>query len=63
MVEAGGVGIFTGIDNTQLIQIAKRSKRWKPQNHPQLGRNWNAGFSFVSFIHFGFVKEVLSARV
>ncbi len=34
--------MFTGIDNTQLIEIAKRSKRSKPQNHRQLERNWNA---------------------
>jgi len=32
-----------GIDNTQLIEIAKRPKRSKPQNSPQLERNWNAG--------------------
>ncbi len=45
MVEAGGVGIFAGIDNTQLIQITKRLKRSKPQNRLQLERIWNAGFS------------------
>ncbi len=53
MVEAGGVGIFKGIDNTQLIEIAKRPKRWNPQNSPQLERNWNAEFfTFCLCFHY-----------
>lgn len=44
-MEAGGVGLFKSIDNTQLIDLAKRQKRWKPQNSPQLERIWNARYS------------------
>jgi hypothetical protein len=45
LVEAGGVGIIMGIENTQLIDFSRRKKRRKRQNCGQLERNWNAGFS------------------
>ncbi len=32
MVEAGGVGIFRGIENTQLIDFSRRQKRRKREN-------------------------------
>jgi hypothetical protein len=41
MVEAGGVGIFMGIENTQLIDFSTRQKRRKRQNYAQLERIWN----------------------
>jgi hypothetical protein len=41
MVEAGGVGIFMGIENTQLIDFSTRQKRRKRQNCAQLERIWN----------------------
>jgi hypothetical protein len=45
MVEAGGVGIFMRIENTQLIDFSRRQKRRKRENCGQLERIWNAGFS------------------
>ena len=55
ILEAGGVGTFKPIENTQLIEIAKRPKRWKPQNSRQLERNWNAGFSLF---RLGFLPQM-----
>jgi hypothetical protein len=45
MVEAGGVGIFTRIENTQVIDFSTRQKRSIRQNCAQLERIWNARFS------------------
>jgi hypothetical protein len=47
MVEAGGGGIFTGIENTRLIDFSIRQKRRTRQNCVELERNWNAGFSVL----------------
>jgi hypothetical protein len=45
MVEAGGVGIFSVIENTQVIDFATRQKPRILRNCAQLERIWNAGFS------------------
>ena len=42
MVEAGGVGIFLGIENTELIEKSTRTKRSRIENCAQLERIWNA---------------------
>src|SRR5690348_5098335 len=42
MVEAGGVGIFMGIENTQVIDFSRRQKHRKRQNCGQRERIWNA---------------------
>jgi hypothetical protein len=55
-VEAGGVGIFRGIENTQLIDFSRRQKRSTRQNCGKLDRIWNAGF-------FPFVKRNSDCRV
>lgn len=44
MVEAGGVGTFRPIENTQVIENARRSKLEKRTKCGQLERIWNAGF-------------------
>ena len=44
MVEAGGVGILMGVENTQVIDFARRQKRRKLSNRVELERIWNAGF-------------------
>jgi hypothetical protein len=41
MVEAGGVGIFMGVENTQLIDFSRRTKRQKLEKRGQLERIWN----------------------
>ena len=45
MVEAGGVGIFKRIENTQLTEKSRRQKRSILGNCAQLERIWNAGIS------------------
>jgi hypothetical protein len=45
MVEAGGVGIFMRIENTQVIDFSTSQKRRIRQNCAQLERTWNARFS------------------
>jgi hypothetical protein len=47
MVEAGGVGIFTAIENTQVIDFSTRQKRRKLSNCAQLERIWSADFQPV----------------
>ena len=42
MVEAGGVGIFRRIENTRVIDSARRTKLKKRRNCAQLERIWNA---------------------
>jgi len=44
MVEAGGVGIFRAIEDTELIEKSTRSKRSRIGNCAQLERIWNAEF-------------------
>jgi hypothetical protein len=44
-MEAGGVGIFIGVENTQLIDFSGRQKRTIPRNCAQLERIWNARLS------------------
>lgn len=44
VVEAGGVGIFTRIENTQLIDFSRRQKRGILGNCAELERIWNAEF-------------------
>jgi hypothetical protein len=45
MVEAGGVGIFRLVENTQVIEKSTRLRIEKRRNCAQLERIWNAGFS------------------
>jgi hypothetical protein len=40
MVVAGG-GIFMGVENTQLIDFPRRTKRQKLEKRGQLERIWN----------------------
>lgn len=42
MVEAGGVGIFEGLENTQVIEESTSSKRQRIRIRIQLERIWNA---------------------
>lgn len=58
MVEAGGVGIFRVVENTQLIDFSIRSKRLKLRNCAQLKRIWNAGFRCNTRIFNSFFKIV-----
>jgi len=44
MVEAGGVGTFTLVENTQLIEKSTRSKRSGLRKRAQLERIWNVEF-------------------
>src|SRR5882762_226766 len=44
MVEARGVGIFSRIENTKVIDFPRRQKRRTRQNCPKLERIWNTGF-------------------
>ena len=53
MVEAGGVGIFRAVENTQLIDSSRRQKRRILQNCAQLERIWNAVFWFAHQDFFG----------
>jgi hypothetical protein len=48
-VEAGGVGIFRAIENTELIDFARRSKRLILENCGPTGTYLERGFPF-SFI-------------
>jgi hypothetical protein len=41
MVEAGGVGTFKLIENTQVIDFSRRTKRCRIRNCAQLERIWN----------------------
>ena len=47
MVEAGGVGIFQGIENTEVIEKSRRTKRSRIRKRAKLERIWNAGFFAV----------------
>ena len=49
MAEAGGVGIFRVVENTNLIDFSRRQKRRTRQYCGQLERIWNAGFSWSNF--------------
>ena len=44
MVEAGGVGIFSAIENTQLIENTALTKRSNRSKRAELERNWNIAF-------------------
>jgi hypothetical protein len=44
MVEAGGVGIFTRIENTQVIENPALTKRRNLPIRAELERNWNTHF-------------------
>lgn len=57
MVEAGGAGIFTRIENTQLIEKSRRRKIRKLRNCAHLERIWNAAFSFAHQ-HFDSLRAV-----
>ena len=48
MVEAGGVGIFRAIENTELIEKSTRTKRCRIGNWAKLERIWNTGFFVVT---------------
>ncbi len=49
-VEAGGVGISTGVENTEVIENTKREKREKRSNRVLLERIWNADYLlFLTF--------------
>jgi hypothetical protein len=41
VVEAGGVGLFRGIENRQLIENAASAKRTNRQKSGKLERIWN----------------------
>jgi hypothetical protein len=58
MVEAGGVGIFARIENTQVIEKSRRTKIRKLRNCAQLERIWNAAISLVHQ-NFGFFESGL----
>jgi len=49
MVEAGGVGIFTGVENAELIAKSRRTKIRKLGNCAPLERIWNTETHCVVF--------------
>jgi hypothetical protein len=44
MVEAGGVGISVRVENRELLETTKLTKRMNLAKHTQLERIWNIVF-------------------
>ena len=55
-MEAGGVGIFRAIENRQLTDIARRSKRLNLENCAQLERIWNTASRTYVELQFSYSR-------